>query len=82
MITGQDEFEFLYQATLPRIDGCEATRRLKADPALAMVPVVVLTARAMKADEDLARAAGCDDFLTKPLDEDVLFRTIARHLGG
>jgi two-component system, cell cycle response regulator DivK len=71
----------LMDLSLPRMDGWEATRRLKADPATARIPVVVLSAHAMNGDEDRARAAGCDDFLTKPIDETVLFQTIARHLG-
>jgi two-component system, cell cycle response regulator DivK len=72
----------LMDLSLPRLDGWEATRRLKADPATARVPVIVLSAHAMKGDEDRARASGCDDFLTKPIDETVLFQTIARHLGN
>ena len=72
----------LMDLSLPRMDGWEATRRLKADPATAQVPVVVLSAHAMKGDEDRARASGCDDVLTKPIDETLLFQTIARHLGN
>jgi CheY-like chemotaxis protein len=71
----------LMDLSLPRMDGWEATRRLKADEALAHIPVVVLSAHAMSGDEERARAAGCDDFLTKPLDEALLFEKIARHLG-
>ena len=72
----------LMDLSLPRMDGWEATRRLKADPATARVPVIVLSAHAMKGDEDRARASGCDDFLTKPIDEALLFEKIARHLGN
>jgi CheY-like chemotaxis protein len=71
----------LMDLSLPKLDGVEATRRLKADPATAGIPIIVLSAHAMQADEERARAAGCDDFLTKPIDEDRLFETIARHLG-
>jgi len=71
----------LMDLSLPRMDGWEATRRLKADPELARIPVIVLSAHAMRGDEERARACGCDDFLTKPLDEDLLFATVARHLG-
>jgi len=71
----------LMDLSLPRLDGWEATRRLKADAALAHIPVIVLSAHAMRGDEDRARAAGCDDFLTKPIDETALFDMIARHLG-
>ena len=71
----------LMDLSLPRMDGWEATRRLKADPTLTQIPIIVLSAHAMSGDEERARGCGCDDFLTKPLDEDRLFRTIARHLG-
>jgi two-component system cell cycle response regulator DivK len=71
----------LMDLSLPRMDGWEATRRLKADRALADIPVIVLSAHAMRGDEERARASGCDDFLTKPIDETLLFQTLARHLG-
>ncbi len=71
----------LMDLSLPRMDGWEATRRLKADPASAGIPVIVLSAHAMRGDEERARASGCDDFLTKPIDETLLFETMARHLG-
>ena len=70
----------LMDLSLPRMDGWEATRRLKAAPGLASIPVIVLSAHAMRGDEERARASGCDDFLTKPIDETLLFETIARHL--
>ena len=72
----------LMDLSLPRMDGWEATRRLKADAALARIPVIVLSARAMRGDEERARSCGCDDFLVKPIDEDLLFQKLARHLGG
>jgi len=72
----------LMDLSLPRMDGWEATRRLKAEPATARTPVIVLSAHAMKGDEERARASGCDDFLTKPIDETLLFQTLARHLGN
>ena len=72
----------LMDLSLPRMDGWEATRRLKADPAMAGIPVIVLSARAMNDDEERARDSGCDDFLTKPIDEALLFQTLARHLGN
>jgi two-component system cell cycle response regulator DivK len=71
----------LMDLSLPRMDGWEATRRLKADEALSRIPVIVLSAHAMRGDEERARASGCDDFLTKPIDETLLFDKIARHLG-
>ena len=72
----------LMDLSLPRMDGWEATRRLKADKDLSKIPVIVLSARAMRADEERARAAGCDDFLAKPVDEAALFKALERHLGG
>ena len=60
--------------SLPVIDGWEATRRLKADPALRHIPVIALTAHAMQGDEAKARACGCDDYLAKPIDEDAAVR--------
>jgi two-component system, cell cycle response regulator DivK len=71
----------LMDLSLPRLDGWEATRRIKDDPALTHIPVIVLTAHAMRGDEEQARASGCDDFMTKPIDESVLYRKIASHLG-
>ncbi|AWN41280.1 response regulator [Methylobacterium durans] len=63
----------LMDLSLPVIDGWEATRRIKANPATAGIPIIAITANAMSGDEDKAKAAGCDDFMTKPVDEDLLF---------
>jgi two-component system cell cycle response regulator DivK len=71
----------LMDLSLPRMDGWEATHRLKSDETLAHIPIIVLTAHAMEGDEERARACGCDDFLTKPIDEDRLFAKVARHVG-
>jgi CheY-like chemotaxis protein len=71
----------LMDLSLPRMDGWEATRRLKADSSLSAIPVIVLSARAMRGDEERARASGCDDFLTKPIDETLLYQKLERHLG-
>lgn len=72
----------LMDLSLPGIDGWEATRRLKARPETRAIPVIALTAHAMQGDEERARACGCDDYLTKPIDEDQLFAKLARLLGA
>src|ERR1700676_890687 len=56
----------LMDIQLPLLDGYEATRRIKADPALRATPIIVITSYALSGDEDKARAAGCDDYITKP----------------
>lgn len=56
----------LMDVGLPLLDGLEATRRLKADPATAEIPVVALTAHAMQSDRQAAFDAGCDAYLAKP----------------
>ncbi|WP_046866133.1 response regulator [Microvirga massiliensis] len=71
----------LMDLSLPVVDGWEATRRIKADKTTAGIPVVALTANAMSGDEEKARAAGCDDFMTKPIDEDLLFAKLRGWLG-
>lgn len=71
----------LMDLSLPRMDGWEATRRLKADARLSRIPVIVLSAHAMRGDEERARASGCDDFLAKPIDETLLYQKLERHLG-
>lgn len=70
----------LMDLSLPRVDGWEATRRIKATEGLTQVPIIALTAHAMQGDEEKARAAGCDDYLTKPIDEDLLFAMLDKYL--
>lgn len=70
----------LMDLSLPVLDGWEATRRLKADAATRAIPVIALTAHAMHGEEERARACGCDDYLTKPIDEDRLFERLAHYL--
>ncbi len=61
---------------LPDIDGWEVTRRMRAEPALAGLPILALTAHAMESDRERALAAGCDDFDTKPIEFERLLRKI------
>jgi CheY-like chemotaxis protein len=71
----------LMDLSLPRMDGWEATRKLKGHRALGRIPIVALSAHAMRGHEERARESGCDAFLTKPIDENLLYRTLARYLG-
>ena len=70
----------LMDLQLPRMDGLELTRRLKADPAHHEIIIVALTAYAMKGDDRKAFAAGCDGYISKPIDIDALPRVVAEHL--
>jgi len=56
----------LMDIQLPVIDGYEAMRRIKANPALRGIPIIAVTSYALSGDEAKARAAGCDDYVTKP----------------
>jgi two-component system cell cycle response regulator DivK len=71
----------LMDLSLPIMDGWEATRRIKANPDLSSIPVIALTAHAMVGDQEKALAAGCDDYLVKPLNEDILMAKIQKYLG-
>jgi two-component system cell cycle response regulator DivK len=71
----------LMDIQMPVIDGYEATRRIKADPALTQIPVVAVSSFAMKGDEEKARAAGCDHYVTKPYSPIQLLRMIRGYLG-
>jgi len=90
-VDGQEGIDLAHSATpelilmdmsLPIVDGWEATRRLKADPATASIPVIALTAHAMAGDREKALEAGCDDYDTKPIELDRLLGKIAAQLKG
>jgi two-component system cell cycle response regulator DivK len=70
----------LMDLSLPVVDGWEATRRLKANDELKSIPIIALTAHAMVGDEEKALAAGCDDYLVKPIDEKKLYAKLAKFL--
>jgi two-component system cell cycle response regulator DivK len=64
---------------LPIMDGYEATRRIRAK--FPSMPIIGLSSHAMSGDAEQAMAAGCTDYLTKPIDEDQLLKTLRQHLG-
>jgi CheY-like chemotaxis protein len=70
----------LMDMSLPVVDGWEATRRIKNDAASRKIPVIGLSAHAMDGDREKALASGCDDYLTKPIDEDLLVKTLHKFL--
>jgi CheY-like chemotaxis protein len=72
----------LMDLQLPGMGGLDLTRRLKADPRTRAIIVVALTAYAMKGDDEKARAAGCDGYVTKPIDVRTLPGVIADYLAG
>ena len=70
----------LMDIQMPIIDGYEATRQIKSDPRLSSIPVVAVSSFAMKGDEEKARAAGCDDYVTKPYSPIQLLRMVRGYL--
>jgi len=71
----------LMDMSLPVMDGYDATRAIRSDPDLAGITIIGLSAHAMSGDAEKAIDAGCDDYLTKPLDEDLLFEKLDKYLG-
>lgn len=72
----------LMDLDLPVIDGWEATRRLKSDPATRDIPVIALSAHALSGSREKALAAGCDEFDTKPVEFERLLAKIRQFLGS
>jgi two-component system cell cycle response regulator DivK len=70
----------LMDIQLPIMDGYEATRRLKADPATSAIPIIVVTSYALSGDETKARASGCDAYVTKPYSPRALLAKIKEFL--
>jgi two-component system cell cycle response regulator DivK len=70
----------LMDIQLPLLDGYEATRRIKADPALRAIPIIVVTSYALSGDEGKARAAGCDAYVTKPYSPRALLAKIREYV--
>jgi two-component system, cell cycle response regulator DivK len=70
----------LMDIQMPRLDGYEATRRIKADPDLKNIPIIVVTSYALSGDEGKARDAGCDAYVTKPYSPRQLLAKIKEYL--
>lgn len=71
----------LMDLSIPIIDGWECTRRLKADEQTRHIPIIALTAHAMRGDEEQALRAGCDGYLSKPISPRQLVAEVKQHLG-
>src|SRR6266853_1220711 len=72
----------LMDIQIPIIDGYEATRRIKADPALRSIPIIAVTSHSLSGDEAKAREAGCDDFVPKPFSRRQLMAKVREYLPG
>jgi two-component system cell cycle response regulator DivK len=70
----------LMDMSLPVMDGWEATKMIKANLSTRSIPVIGLSAHAMNGDREKALACGCDDYLTKPVDDEILFNKLAQFL--
>jgi two-component system, cell cycle response regulator DivK len=71
----------LMDIQLPQIDGYEATRRIKADPALRHIPIIAVTSYALSGDEEKTRTAGCDAYIAKPFSPRQLLAKVRELLG-
>jgi two-component system, cell cycle response regulator DivK len=71
----------LMDISVPLLDGWEATRILKADPATRHIPIFAVTAHALAEDEERSRAVGCDGYLAKPITPGALLAAVNAHLG-
>ena len=72
----------LMDIALPGQSGEELTRQIKADPNLSGVPIIALTAAAMSGDRERLLKAGCDDYISKPIDTHLLLERVAFHIRG
>jgi len=72
----------LMDIQLPGMDGLSATKILKADPSLKDTMIIALTSHAMEGDDKKVRKAGCDGYITKPIDTRNFLRTVTEHVNG
>ncbi len=72
----------LMDIQLPDLDGYEATRRIKSDPALSGIPIIAVTSYALSGDEEKAMEAGCDDYVAKPFSPRALLQKVRDQLQG
>jgi len=72
----------LMDVSIPLIDGWEATRRIKADPETADIPIIALTAHALASDQQKAVDAGCDGYIPKPAEPRLVLAAVKQHLGA
>jgi CheY-like chemotaxis protein len=70
----------LMDVSIPKIDGWEATRQLKADPSTSSIPIIALTAHALATDRAKAQEAGCDGYLAKPVEPRKVVEEVQKHL--
>lgn len=82
MLEGDNIDMVLMDIGLPDMNGLEATKIIKSDPSTRDIPVIALTAYAMKGDREKVLSAGCDWYLTKPIDEQELIKTVNRFIEG
>ncbi len=71
----------LMDISIPKIDGWEATRRLKSEPATRDIPIIALTAHALDEDREKAMSVGCDGYLAKPVEPRRVVEEVQRYLG-
>jgi two-component system, cell cycle response regulator DivK len=81
MVTRERPDMILMDINIPGIDGMEATARLKSTPELRHIPIVALTANAMRGDRERIMGAGCDEYMQKPVNNAKLIETVVRFIG-
>lgn len=80
-LVGKERIDLvLMDLSIPVVDGWEVTRRLKADPRFKALPVIALTAHAMRGDEERAMEAGCNGYLTKPISPSKVVAAVKNYL--